>query len=376
MVQHAQQHSISQAARTFATTRKTVRKWLKRYQAQGTAGLHDQSKAPHHIPHKSPPGVEQQALDLRRLLPTWGGHRLHTEGRLPISGTTCYRIWQTQGLVKPRRRKHHKKRDLREVKKRFAPFAKLQQDVKDLDDIPTYWPLMRTLGLPPHQLTCREIRTGATFFAYAYENTMTNSQLFQAYVAEHLQKYGVSLDDVILQTDNGSENIGSWKKKTPSAFTRQVEEHYRMQHDRIPPHCSTYNSDVESFHNLIEREFYDIETFSGIPELLGKAYAYQLYFNYQRPNAWREGKSPYALLRELAPDISSKVLALPPAIVDQFLKNLPPGEYSDMASLKISRPGPNVKAKILDKDHMEVKMTQNPSQGGYHLPLLVRNLPC
>jgi len=375
MVQYAQQHGISQAARAFATTRKTVRKWLTRYQAQGTPGLHDHSKAPHRIPHKSPPQVEQQAVALRELLPTWGGHRLHTEARVAISGTTCYRIWREKGLVKPRRRKHHKKRDLREIKKRFAPFAKLQQDVKDLDDIPTYWPHIRRLGFPPHQLTCREIRTGATFFAYAYENTMTNSQLFQAYVAEHLKKYGVSLTDVILQTDNGSENIGSWKKKTPSAFTRQVEDHYGMQHDRIPPHCSTYNSDVESFHNLIEREFYDIETFSGLPELLGKAYAYQLYFNYQRPNAWREGKSPYELLSELAPTISPQVLALPPVIVDDFLKTLPSGGYSDMACLKISRPRANVKAVSLDKEHMKAKMDQNRSQGGYHLPLLVTFLP-
>ncbi len=327
MVQHAADYGISQAARVFATTRKTVRKWLRRYSTQGTPGLHDQSKAPHRIPHRSPATIEHEALALRQLLPTWGGHRLRAEGRLGISGTTCYRIWKAHGLVKPRRRKYHKKHDLREVKKRFAPFTKLQQDVKDLEDIPTYWPQMRRLGLPSHQLTCREIRTGATFFAYTLENTMTNSQLFQAYVAEHLKKYGVSLNNIILQTDNGSENIGSWNKKTPSAFTRQIEDYYSMQHDRIPPHCSTYNSDVESFHNLIEREFYDIETFNSLPEFLGKAYAYQLYFNYQRPNAWREGKSPYQLLQELAPKIDPQVLALPPLIVDEFLKTPSSGGY-------------------------------------------------
>lgn len=349
LVQYAEQHGISAAARAFATTRPTVRKWLRRYQAQGTVGLQDRSRAPHTIPHKSDPVLEQQALALRELLPTWGGHRLHREGRLPISGTTCYRIWKAHDLVKPRRRRHHKRRDLREVKKRFAPFSKLQQDVKDLDDIPAYWPQMRRAGLPPHQLTCREIRTGATFFAYCTENTMTNSQLFQAYVAEHLKKYGVSLSTITLQTDNGSENIGSWQKKAPSGLTRQVEEYYGMTHDRIPPHCSTYNSDVETFHNLIEREFYDIEAFGSQAELLGKACAYQLYFNYQRPNTWREGKSPYQLLREFAPGISPKVLALPPLIVDRFLRVPYP----------------------VSSGYEPAPLARHPG-GGYDLPLLVK----
>ena len=112
LVQYAHEHGVSAAARAFATTRKTVRKWLTRYQAHGTVGLRDASKAPHVVPHKSSAEVEQQALALRALLPTWGGHRLRRERRLPVSGTTCYRIWRAHDLVKPRRRRHHKRRDL------------------------------------------------------------------------------------------------------------------------------------------------------------------------------------------------------------------------------------------------------------------------
>lgn len=139
---------------------------------------------------------------------------------------------------------------------------------------------MRPFGLPPRQITRREIRTGPTFFAYCMENKLTNSQLFKAYVAEHPKKYGVTLEAVILQTNNGPEQIGAWQKKTPSAFTRRAEEHYGMQHGRIPHRCSTYNSDVESSHSLIERKLYNSETFASLPELLGKAAAYQLCFNY------------------------------------------------------------------------------------------------
>ena len=93
MVHAAHRHGITAAARTFATTRKTVRKWLTTYRVAGTGGLKDRSRAP---------GLSR-------------------------------RPW---------------------------PFTKLQLGVKDLEDIPIYWPQMRRLALPPHQLTCRGLRRG------------------------------------------------------------------------------------------------------------------------------------------------------------------------------------------------------------------------
>ena len=85
MVRYAHLHGVSAAARAFATTRKTVRKWLTRYQAHGTSGLHDYSKAPHGTPRKSPAAIEQQALQLRRLLPTRSGPHLATKIQMPSS---------------------------------------------------------------------------------------------------------------------------------------------------------------------------------------------------------------------------------------------------------------------------------------------------
>jgi transposase len=49
---HARQHGIKAAARAFRTTVPTVRKWLRRYEAQGLKGLQQLSRAPHSCPHK------------------------------------------------------------------------------------------------------------------------------------------------------------------------------------------------------------------------------------------------------------------------------------------------------------------------------------
>ncbi len=39
------------------------------------------------------------------------------------------------------------------------------------------------------------------------------------------------------------------------------------------------------------------ERYTNSTEFLGKAYAYQLFFNYVRENRWRDNKSPLQFLR-------------------------------------------------------------------------------
>jgi len=46
MVHVAEDRGISEAAREYETTPKTVRKWVKRYREQGLDGLADRSRAP------------------------------------------------------------------------------------------------------------------------------------------------------------------------------------------------------------------------------------------------------------------------------------------------------------------------------------------
>ena len=48
MVRLAQREGVKPTARTFATTPKTVRLWLRRYQADDYAGLKEWSRAPNH----------------------------------------------------------------------------------------------------------------------------------------------------------------------------------------------------------------------------------------------------------------------------------------------------------------------------------------
>jgi transposase InsO family protein len=54
------------AAASFHVTPKTAAKWVRRFQREGTAGLHDRSSRPHHSPRATSSSRVAQVIELRR----------------------------------------------------------------------------------------------------------------------------------------------------------------------------------------------------------------------------------------------------------------------------------------------------------------------
>lgn len=67
---------FKEACEVFGISRKTGYKWLKRWRAEGDAGLVDQSRRPKMSPVKSGEKVEARVLELRARHPRWGGRKL------------------------------------------------------------------------------------------------------------------------------------------------------------------------------------------------------------------------------------------------------------------------------------------------------------
>jgi len=321
MVIRVKQTNISETARFYGTTRPTVRKWIGRYEKEGLNGLKDRKRTPKNIPHKLSKQAEARIIELRQKHPSWGPLRLLERYHIEGSNGSVNRVIKQNGLIKPKKRLWKKRKDLSELKKTMKFFAFSQIDTKDLSDIYQYWPLMKRLELPRYEYTLRELSTGATFYAYANENNSTYASLFAKYVIEHLKSYGIQTARISWQTDNGSEFIGSARKKINrlSAFERVLIAN-RIEHTRIPPRAFWLQNDIETFHRIIEDELYEIEDYANEIEFLGKAYAYQLYFNYIRKNRYRDNKSPVEILRERFPEINEGVLNLPPIRLEILLK--------------------------------------------------------
>ena len=319
MVVYAKEHGIKPTARLYATGPKTVRKWVRRFNEGGYQALNDISRRPHHSPNATPEDLKQRVIKLKDEYKRVGAEQIKILENLEVSPKTMRKIWRKAEVPsRIRRKKHVTKQNLRDIKKEFALFERSCEDTKDLDDIPEYWPQMMRKNLPKVQYTLREVSCGVQFLGFSDERSLTHAELFADYVNEHLKKYDLIIEKGVRQTDNGVEYCGSWSAKNPSAYTLRIESS-KLTHATIPPGAHRFQSDVETVHNLIEVDFYEIETFIDRTDFIEKANTYQLFFNLERPNTYKENKSPWQLAQEKRPDMPKEALMLPAVDLDALL---------------------------------------------------------
>jgi transposase len=316
IIKHALTYGVKPTARDFDTTPKTVRKWLNRYKQEHLTGLNELPRIPHNCPHKTSSQMERKVVSLRKQFPFKGSKRLKREHNLSCSHEAIRRILKEHDLVIKRRKKHKRKRDLREIKKKWPLFSQITADTKDLKDIPHYWPQMKTLALPKYQFTAREIRSGLMFLGFANEKSASNACLFARILCEHLRNCGVDMKQLKIQTDNGTEFIGCFRQDRSRDGFEKIVEGFGAKHKRIPPRAWSYNSDVETVHRTIEDEFYDLENFEGIKDFHQRVASYQAWYNLLRQNSNKDYKAPLQIIRELGPNIDPAIAKLPPLMLD------------------------------------------------------------
>ncbi|GBR75284.1 putative integrase, partial [Candidatus Termititenax aidoneus] len=297
---------IKPAARLFKCTVKTVRKWRRRYEQQGASGLQELSRRPHKMPNRCPADFEEKVLALRRTTRNrYGAEKLIERFAIKEYGKSCLkRIIREHGLKRERKTRVKKRKHLWSVKRLYKAFEKIQVDVKVLTDIGNYWPqyLRHRESYPRYEVTARDVKTGAAFVGLMKRNNQTNTATFIYLLGEHLKAQGFELSKITIQTDNGMEfNAGGQRHSGKTGFARMVTDHWGMQLKHIPPAAPTFNSDVETFHRLVEDEFYSIEQHEDLEDMRRKEYTYMLDFNYLRKNRNKDNQTPWEILRQDCP---------------------------------------------------------------------------
>jgi len=102
--------TISELCREYQISRKTAYKWIDRYEAQGAAGLVDQSRRPHHFANATEADLVQALLTARNRHPRWGAKKLlkivsraEPDREWPARSTVCD-ILTRHNLIQPARR--------------------------------------------------------------------------------------------------------------------------------------------------------------------------------------------------------------------------------------------------------------------------------
>ena len=153
--------------------------------------------------------------------------------------------------------------------------------------------------------------------SYSHEKSSTATAIFIDYLLFSLHNYGINPETITIQTDNGKEFTNPYSQKL-TLFEKIVTEKYKARHKLIPYRRPTYNNDVESFHNLIEEEFFISGKPNNETKLLAKTFSYPIWFNSYRTNRGRDNQNPEQIYQtEL--NIDKAIPLIPPIVVDNYI---------------------------------------------------------
>ena len=217
--------------------------------------------------------------------------------RLRLSEKALRRIWQQEGLLQKKRRKHRTKNDL-ELSNSSGDCSS-RSIAKDLDD----GPQIRRFRLPLVQYTAREVVSGLHFMAYAQQRSLSDARRFVGWLLEHLQSCGASLTGSRIQTDNGSESsaVGRPNPTVPSlAVCRPPACGIRPSLPALTPGRPTSKPP-----SLIEDEFIRWNPFRDAP-ISSTRPPYNLWFNTRRQNSYKANRTPWEVLHARDPTLPPK----------------------------------------------------------------------
>jgi len=325
----AETQSASDTARRWGTSRQVVRKWLKRFQAEGLSGLRDRSRRPNRSPRQTPPPIEEQVMEAQKMT-EYGrrrlAHYLRDHG-LCLSPHTIRHILR-------RRRSPQKRKPRRPLYPALwawdqqEPFSLIQTDVKYILDKQALGTQRTThllrQRLPRYQWTACDARTRLRFLAYSHRLNRTNGMAFMTLVLMWLRAHDVQTN-VTFQTDWGQEFGGDNLARITSLATRYL---HPLGGDlrRYPLAHKGYNGRVERSHRTDDEEFYRpyLLTVNDTDQFLALAHHWVYFYNTIRPHFGKgmDEKSPLEVLASLGYNGPATIAALPPLLLDQISTDL------------------------------------------------------
>ena len=287
------EHNISLTARHLGLERKTVRRWLKRFQTRGLLGLNSESRRPRRFRHPTTPWqVVQGVVDLRNQYPAWSKYKIMTmlaQKGMSISASTVGRILKRKGLIDKKVTRRRRKAALH-PKARFPHGLKISRP-GDLIQVDTKY-IMLVGGRKLYQFTAIDVLSKIRVLdVYASQSSRNGARFLEQCIACLPFPIGA------VQSDNGSPFLKEFER----VCTVKCIPHYF-----IYPRNPKQNSYVEISHGADEREFYQQgNTCSDIERMRVKLKNWMHIWNEVRPHQalnyltpaeyikkWQDGRLP------------------------------------------------------------------------------------
>jgi transposase InsO family protein len=278
------------AAETVGVSRATAYKWLRRYRAEGLAGLEDRSAAPRHRPRALADRDVRRILRLRRRLRV-GPHRLG-----PLLGhprSTVYGVLRRHGVSRLAHADRLTGVPLRYVRER--PGELIHVDVKRLGRVPDGG---------GHRILGPSARRGDGRVGYDYLHVAVDDATRLAFIGVHPDERAATTvrfmrDAVAFFAEHGARVE---RVMTDNAMTythsRQLAAFFAalgIRHLRTRPRRPQTNGKAERFIGTLQREWAYARLFRSNAERLASLPRWLDTYNRRRPHAALGGLTPQAV---------------------------------------------------------------------------------
>jgi putative transposase len=329
--------NISKTARYFSTKRDTVKRILKKLDKNGYENLHDASRAPHSIPHKTPEEMEQLVIQERKRT-NYGKKRLRKEilriHKKSIPEGTIRHIFERNGLKKQKRKrsKNGQSKPLYDLDKLY-PLSEWQTDTKHIKDKkalpPDVYAHLINSNLPLFQWTAIDPLTKIRFMAYSHKLCSAYGILFFSLICMWLRAFGYQ-HQIHFQTDSGTTDFAGSCVRKIKAWNKYLSQ-YNASFDPVTFCHATKQAYVERSHRTDDEEFYIpcLTRMNSNKDFISYAQRWQTFYNCRREHSGNAmyGRTPLQKLKSTNLLISDQVTLFPVFILDDLsfcLKKLDP----------------------------------------------------
>lgn len=292
--------NTSFTARHFGVHRKTIAKWVNRFDESNLSSLEETSRRPHKLRQwEITEKEESRVINLRKKYIRLGKMKLkrmyENEYKEKISSWKIQRVIEMYKLyyspekgikLARKRNKNHKKKRITELTKKDYPYFLVQ-----LDTVVRYWNNKKL-----YILTAID---HGTKIAFARMYTSHSS----ASAADFLKRLQILLSEKIInvQTDNGSEFHKDFITACKQLNIQQYWSRVRTPKD---------NPEVERFNRTLKEEFIQLGNMIDDPVVFNKRLIKWLtFYNFKRPHQTLEYLTPfehYSKASQLSPMYSSR----------------------------------------------------------------------
>ena len=289
-------------AAAMGISRKCVRTWVTRYEAEGEAGLVDRSSRPHTSPRRTAAEVEDRIVDLRsreRRGPAWLGAELGVPART-VSRVLVRRGQPRLAVLDPRTGQVIRSSKVTAVRyERSRPGELVHMDVKKLGRIPDGggW---RALGRAARETT--EDRT--TKLGYDYVHSLVDDHSRLAYSEVLPDEKGTTCADFLARAAayfaaHGIPRIERVMTDNAWAYRyslRGVCDKLGARQTFIRPHCPWQNGKVERLNRTLVTEWAYRQVFTSNAQRSTALAPWIEHYNTQRRHSALGGLPPVSRL--------------------------------------------------------------------------------